>query len=109
MKTQIVTGTASITAAAALTKLRFVGFDGNVCGAGAKALGVADADTASASQVPVNFSGILLVEAGAAINAGVDVDSDASGKAVTHVAGVVNGHTLDAATASGDIIRILRV
>ena len=110
MKTQIVTGTASITAKTAdLVARRFVGFDGAKCGAGAKALGIAEVDTAVGRQAPVNFSGILLVEAAAAIAADADVDSDADGKAVTHVAGVVNGHTLDAASAAGDIIRILRV
>lgn len=107
MKTQIVLGVLSITALTAdLVQQRFVGFDGAKCGAGAKALGVCDADTAVGRQAPVNFSGILLVEAAAPIAADVDVDSDADGKAVTHVAGVVNGHTLDAATAAGDIIRI---
>lgn len=109
MKTEIITGTGSITAKTAdLVQQRFVGFDGAKCGAGAKALGVCEADTAVGRPAPVNFSGILLVEAAAAINADTDVDSDADGKAVTHVAGVVNGHTLDAAAAAGDIIRILR-
>lgn len=110
MKTQIVTGTGSITAKTAdLVVHRFVGFDGAKCAAGAKALGVVEADTAVGRQAPYNFSGILLVEAAAAIAADADVDSDADGKAVTHAAGVVNGHTLDAAAAAGDIIRILRV
>ncbi len=107
MKTQIVLGVCSILAKTAdLVQHRFVGFDGAKCGAGAKALGVCDADTAVGRQAPVNFSGILLVEAAAPINADTDVDSDADGKAVTHAAGVVNGHTLDAAGAAGDIIRI---
>jgi hypothetical protein len=107
MKTQIITGTCSIAAKTAdLVERRFVGFDGAKCGAGAKALGVCEADTGVGRQAPVNFSGILLVEAGAAINADVDVDSDADGKAVAHAAGIVNGHTLDAAGAAGDIIRI---
>lgn len=110
MKTQIVTGTGSITAKTAdLVARRFVGFDGAKCGAGAKALGICEADTAVGRQAPYNFSGILLIEAGAAINADTDVESDADGKALTKNAGVVNGHTLDAAAAAGDIIRILRV
>lgn len=107
MKTQIILGTCSITAKTAdLVRRRFVGFDGAKCGAGLKALGVCDADTGLGKQAPVNFSGILLVEAAAPIAADVDVDSDADGKAVTHAAGVVNGHTLDAAAAAGDVIRI---
>lgn len=108
MKTQIILGTCSITAKTAdLESQRFVGFDGAKCAAGAKALGVCEADTAVGRQAPVNFSGILLVEAAGAIAVDTDVDSDANGCAVTHAAGVVNGHTLDAAAAAGDIIRIL--
>lgn len=107
MKTQIVLGTASIAAKTAdLVARRFVGFDGAKCAAGAKALGVCEADTLLGQPAPVNFSGILLVEAAAPIAADTDVDSDADGKAVTHDAGVVNGHTIDAALAAGDIIRI---
>lgn len=107
MKTQIVTATCSITALTAdLVARRFVGYDGAKCGAGAAALGVCEADTAVGSPAPVNLSGLLLVEAAGEIAADADVDSDADGKAVTHNAGVVNGHTLDAATAAGDIIRI---
>lgn len=110
MKTQIILGTVTIIALTAdLVQHRFVGFDGAKCAAGAKALGTCDADTAVGQPAPVNFAGILLVEAAAPIAADTDVDSDADGKAVTHAAGVVNGHTLDAATAAGDIIRILRV
>ena len=107
MKTEIVLGTCSITAKTAdLVQHRFVGFDGAKCAAGAKALGLCGADTGVGRQAPVKFSGILLVEAAGVINADTDVDSDADGKAVTHAAGVVNGHTLDAAAAAGDIIRI---
>ncbi|MBT0665761.1 DUF2190 family protein [Geobacter pelophilus] len=109
MKTQIITGTCSITAKTAdLVQQRFVGYDGAKCAAGAAALGICDADTAVGAQAPLNFSGILLVEAGGVIAADVDVDSDADGRAVTHAAGVVNGHTLDAATAAGEIIRVRR-
>jgi len=109
VKTQIITGTCSIAALTAdLVARRFVGIDGAKCAANAKALGVCEADTAVGRQAPVNFSGILLVEAGGVIAADVDVDSDADGKAVTHAAGAINGHTLDAAAAAGDIIRILR-
>lgn len=45
MKTQQVILTTSVIAAADLTRRRFVGFNGNVCAAGAKALGVVEADT----------------------------------------------------------------
>ena len=59
-------------------------------------------------QAPVNTHGILLVEAGAAIAAGAEVESDANGKAITKAAGISNGFALDAAAAAGDVIRIVR-
>ena len=73
MKTQQVLLTASVLALVALTGRRFVGFDGNVCAAGAKALGVVDADTDADNMAPANVLGVILVEAGAAITAGAEV------------------------------------
>ncbi len=108
MKTQQILLTTSIPAAAALTRLRFVGLTGNVCAAGAKALGTAETDADAGEQAPVNTHGILLVEAGAAIAAGAEVESNADGKAITKAAGASNGFALDAATAAGDVIRIAR-
>lgn len=108
MKTQQITLTTSIAAAAALTRLRLVGLTGNVCAAGAVALGVCEADTDSSQQAPVNVTGILLVEAGGAVAAGAEVESDASGRAITKSAGVGVGHALDAAAQAGDVIRIVR-
>lgn len=108
MKTQQICLATSVTAAAALNRLRFVGLTGNVCAAGAKALGIADAAADIGEQAPVNTHGILLVEAGAAIAQGAEVESDAAGKAITKAAGVSNGFALDAAAAAGDVIRIVR-
>ena len=45
MKSQKVNLVDSVVAAVDLTRRRFVGFDGNVCANGVKALGVVDADT----------------------------------------------------------------
>jgi hypothetical protein len=81
---------------------------GAVCAAGAKALGIAETATDIGEQAPVNTHGILLVEAGAAIAAGAEVESDANGKAITKAAGISNGFALDAAAAAGDVIRIIR-
>ncbi len=51
---------------------------------------------------------IRKVEAGAAISADANVSSAADGQAITATAGhAVMGKALDAATAEGDIIRIL--
>ncbi|MBF2976980.1 DUF2190 domain-containing protein, partial [Pseudomonas aeruginosa] len=47
MKSQKVNLVESVVAAVDLTRRRFVGFDGNVCANGVKALGVVDADTAA--------------------------------------------------------------
>lgn len=52
--------------------------------------------------------GVILVEAGAAIAAGAEVESDANGKAITKAAGVANGIAWDAAAAAGDLIRVIR-
>ena len=108
MKTQQVLLITSVLAAVALTERRFVGFDGNVCAAGAKALGVVDADTDADNMAPANVLGVILVEAGAAITAGAEVQSDASGKAIPKAAGVANGIAWDTATAPGELIRIVR-
>jgi len=100
----------SITAKAYLPKQRFVGFDGNICAAGAKALGICDVETDANQQAPVAVSGILLIETASAITQGYKICSDSNGKAV-QVAGAeeVNGYALDTASNAGDIIRILRV
>lgn len=109
MKTEKITLTTSIAAAGAeLVRQRFVGFGGAVCAAAAKALGVAAVDTAVGNQAPVNVLGEILVEAGAAIAVGAEVESDATGRAITKAAGVSNGFARDAAAAAGDIIRIVR-
>ncbi len=110
MKTETILGTSSIRAAADLVKHRFIGFDGNLCGANAKARGVSAADTKSGQICPINIAGEVLVESGGAITAGVPVASDANGKAVS-VAGqpnleAVNGYAVDAASGAGEFIRV---
>lgn len=108
MKTAHILLTTSILAAAALTKFRFVTFAGGVPAAGARTLGVAETQADAGEQAPVNTHGILLVEAGAAIAVGAEVESDASGRAITRTTGVVAGVARDAAAAAGDVIRIVR-
>lgn len=99
----------SIKAKTDLLKQRFIGFDGNICATGAKAYGVCDVETESGQFAPVGVLGILLVEAGGAVTAKAKITSDASGRAVAITSNEeVNGYALDAATASGDIIRIVR-
>ena len=107
-QTQKVVLVTSMVALADLAARRFVGLDGGVCAAGAKAIGVVEADTESGNVAPANVLGIILVEAGAAVSAGADVQSDAAGKAIPKDAGLSNGIALDAALADGDLIRIVR-
>ncbi|QOK96809.1 DUF2190 family protein [Ralstonia pseudosolanacearum] len=108
MKTQQICLTVSVLAATALTRLRFVGLAGGVCAGGAKALGTAETNADAGEQAPVNTHGVLLVEAGAVIAAGTEVESDANGCAIAKNAGISNGFALDAAAAAGDVIRIVR-
>ena len=72
----------SVLASADLEQHRFIGFDGNYCAAGAKALGVSDVAIEKGQYVPVAVLGILLVEAAETIAVGDAVASDADGKAV---------------------------
>lgn len=101
-------GRLNFTAAAALTKQVFVGvISGDVCGNGAKPLGVLELDVASGAQGTVINKGTALVKAGAAVSAGAKLQSDAAGKAITFSSGVEVGYALNAASAADDVIRVL--
>jgi len=108
MKTEKILLAVTIAAAAALSRFRFADFTGNVAGAGERVLGVPTSSFAQGEQASVATHGEILVEAGAAIAEGAEVESDASGRAVTKNAGVAWGVARDAAGAAGDIIRVLR-
>ncbi|MDF0606634.1 DUF2190 family protein [Neisseriaceae bacterium TC5R-5] len=108
MKTQQVILTTSIVAASDLTAQRFVGFDGQPCAAGAKALGVVEVNTGQDQMAPANVLGVMLIEAGGPIAAGAEVQSDASGKAIPKASGAINGIAWDAAGVAGELIRIVR-
>ena len=108
MKTEKILMAVTIAAAAALTRFRFVDFTGNVASAGERPLGVATTDFDTGEQASVATHGEILVEAGAAVAVGAEVESDASGRAVTKTTGVAFGVARDAAAAAGDIIRVLR-
>ena len=82
MKTEQITLMTSVEIAADLTKNHFIGFDGALCSADAKALGVLNADTLSGEMAPIGVSGIALVYSGAAVAQGEEVKSDSAGKAV---------------------------
>jgi len=84
----------------------FIGFDGDICGNGAKALGVLNAESDQDEQAPLTTLGIALVISGAAIAVGAKVQSNSSGKAITFSSGESNGYALDAATGADELIRI---
>ena len=99
MKTEQPILITSITAAADFTNSKniFIGFDGDTCGNGAKALGVLNANSAQDEQAPITALGIALVLSGAAVSLGDKLQANASGKAITFASGEANGYALDAA------------
>lgn len=96
----------SLPAGAAVERCRFVSADANSNGVTATAstpiIGVS-MNKAAAGEVLEIADGIVMVEAAAAITAGVAVTSDASGKAV---AGEGNAVALTAATGAGELITV---
>ncbi len=97
-----------IAAAAIAVERRFIGFNGNIAAAGEKALGTNPVTAAQGEAMPVDSHGVILVEAAAAIEQGVQVEGDADGRAIPLAGGVPNGWALDAADGAGDLIRIAR-
>ncbi len=138
MKTYNPVGIISITAAASIVKNRFIGFNGNICAANAKAIGVSDANSDTGEQLPVVIGGIALIASGSAVSQGNALVSNASGKAIPATAfsvsvpsgatpvtsnlaqpdlveagsvlpQSVNGYALDAAAGADELIRVLIV
>ena len=93
-------------AASAKSRFLFVGFDGALPAAGAKALGVENVEAAIGESRAVMVEGIAIVRAGAAVAVGAKVTGDASGRAVTATTEAVNGYALTAAAAADDLIRV---
>lgn len=87
MKTEQPVHITSVTAGSNITKNLFVTFNGNVCPANVKALGVSNVDADAGEKLPVVTTGIALVYSGAAItlngNGYREIVSDANGKAVS--------------------------
>lgn len=106
MKTSIILGTMSVLAAVALTRSRFVTAAGAVPAAGAYCPGVANASYDAGEQAGLTFSGIEIVESGAAVAADAAVQTDASGRAITLAAGANQGRALDDAAGAGEFIRV---
>lgn len=108
MKTNVIIGTISVLAAGALTSNRFVNFAGATPAAGDPVIGRANADYSAGEMAGVDTHGALVIESGGAIALGAQVQTDASGRAITLAAGAAAGRALDAATGAGEFIRILR-
>lgn len=108
MRTEKILMATTVLAVAALSRYRFANYAGGVANATDVPLGVPNTNYDSGEQAGVATHGEILVEAGAAIALGAQVQPDATGRAITLAAGVAFGRARDAATAAGDIIRVLR-
>lgn len=87
---------------------RFVGFDGGYCLAGAKAKGVLVTPTRVGEQAPVGVIGLQIVEAGGEVQAGDEVQSDETARAVVlSELGRSNGIAHTSADVAGDKILVL--
>ena len=108
MLTEKILMATTVLATSALARFRFANFAGATANATDAALGVPNANYDIGEQAGVATHGVILVEAGAAVAVGAQVQSDATGRAITLAAGVAAGRARDAAAAAGDIIRVLR-
>jgi len=96
-------------AGAAITKRRFIGYDDKVISTmGALAKGVSrDEDSDINTPFAMVIDGTALVEAGGALNAGVQVTSNALGKAVVAGKGhYVNGVVMRQQLVSGQLVEV---
>jgi len=102
--------TLTMTAAGTIAANRFVTAAGAQAGADANAIGVALNAATAADKVPVLAIGTVSVEAGAAIDAGATVKSDAQGRAVPWAtSGARLGIALTDASAAGELVEVLLV
>jgi hypothetical protein len=108
MKTEQVIFIGSLQATGAIIKKRFVTAAGAVAGVGVNVAGVSGDDAVAGETFPVKARGWIIVDSGAAVAQGDDVQSDATGRAITQTTGKHAGRALDAATAAGQPIRIDR-
>lgn len=77
---------------------------------GGACIGVLQNKPTAATEADVNTAGVSKVVAGAAVTVGDLIMSDASGRAITYVAGAVNaclGQALETAGGAGTIIAVV--
>jgi hypothetical protein len=102
--------TLTLTTSALVANHRFVTVDGAHAGSGNNAIGVAQFSANPGEVLAVDVLGTSIVEAGAVLNAGIAVQSDANGRAVAVAgAGKIVGRALQASRAVGDRIEVLLI
>jgi hypothetical protein len=80
-----------------------------LAGAGGRVVGVLQNKPRLNEAVTLMHNGVSFVEAGAAVAQGDNVQSDATGRAITLAAGIAQGVALEAASGAGIIISVLLV
>lgn len=85
---------------------RFIGGDGNQCGAGARAYGISMVAASAGKEFSTIISGEGLIELGGAANAGDEVESDANGCAIPLSTGKANG-IISGTGAIGDLVAVV--
>lgn len=76
------------------------------CGAGAKAVGVAEYDASAADEVLAVLNGpgmVVPVTAGGTVTFGQEVESDSTGRAITLASGRSNGIAISSATVGNPV------
>lgn len=89
----------TLVAAADLAANRLVAESATYPAAGANAFGVAQTAALNGTKFTVTHLGTEIIETGAALTAGVLLESDASGRVVPHATGVVVGRLAPGETA----------
>lgn len=97
---------ATATAQAPIVANRLIGFDGKQAKAGAAVYGVTPRDADEGDSVAVECIGIVLVEAGGAIEVGKKVASDGNGCAVAGDANAF-GYAVSATAEAGELVAVL--
>lgn len=98
----------TVTLTGTVAEHRLVTLNGVYPAAGARAYGVTPGGGVSGDVADAKIFGEILVEAGAAIAAGDDLEADAVGRVITRVAGVIVGQATIAAGAAGEPMLFLK-
>lgn len=80
--------------------------DVNYCGSGGIAIGTITEGNIENKPSTIQIGGVVKVIAGAAVNPGVEVQSDVDGKAITYSSGYHAGIALTGATEAGHYISV---